>query len=122
MIGSDLPTALRAHAHGLNYLEAAVELLIDHAGWLRRDDFLHNLVHTTHSLDGTPIAAIDWTEAAAALDHGQLPCSTSEARVLRFAASLANGIPIDLRDALTGLDNHNAERVSHAVRHTTSHP
>lgn len=61
---ADLTTALRAYARGLNCLQAAVELLISHACWLQRDDFLHHFLHhflhTTPSLtDGTPMAPID---------------------------------------------------------------
>jgi len=119
---ADLTAALRAHARGLHCREAAVELLISHACWLRRDDFLHNFLHTAPGLiDGTPTAAIDWPEAIAALDRGQLPCSGGEARMLRLTASLAAGIPVDLRDALTGLDSHNAQLVAHAVKHATGH-
>ena len=118
---ADLPGALRAHARGLHCREAAVELLISHGCWLRRDDFLHQFVHTPGLIDGTPIAAIYWPEAIAALDRGQLPCSSGEARMLRLTASLAEGIPVDLRDALTGLDNRNVELVSHAVKHATGH-
>jgi len=117
-----LPAALRAHARGLHCREAAVELLIGHACWLRRGDFLHNFLHiATGLIDGTPMAPIDWPEAIAALDRGQLPCSGGEARMLRLAASLAAGIPVDLRDALTGLDSHNAQLVSQAVEHATGH-
>jgi hypothetical protein len=119
---TDPAAALRAHARGLHCPEAAVELLISHDTWLRRDDFLDPFVHTAHALaDGTAMARVDWTEALCALDHDQLPCSASEARVLRLAASLAEGIPIDLGDALTGLDRHNAELVSRAVKHATGH-
>lgn len=119
---ADLTAALRAHARGLHCREAAVELLISHACWLRRDDFLHHFLHITPGLvDGTPMALIDWPEAIAALDREQLPCSGGEGRMLRLAASLAEGIPVDLRDALTGLDSHNAELVSHAVKHATGH-
>jgi hypothetical protein len=119
---ADLPAALRAHARGLHCREAAVELLISHASWLRRDDFLHQVVHTAPGLiDGTPMTPIDWTEAVAALDRGQLPCSGGEGRMLRLAASLVEGIPVDLRDAVTGLDGHNADLVSQAVKHASGH-
>jgi hypothetical protein len=122
MTGTDPAAALRAHARGLYCPEAAVELLISHGSWLRRDDFLDPYIHTAQALaGGTPIACIDWTEAILALDLAQLPCSASEARMLRLAASLAEGIPIDLGDALTGLDSHNAELVSHAIKHATGH-
>ena len=115
---TDLNAALRAHAQGLHCLEAAAELLINHASWLRRDDFLRRFVHTTSGLiDATPMAAINWPEAIAALDQGRLPCSSGEARMLRLIASLAHGIPVDLNDALTSLDESNAELVSHAVMH-----
>lgn len=119
---ADLTAALRAHARGLNCLQAAIELLISHACWLQRDDFLHHFLHTAPGLtDGTPMAPIDWPEAIAALNRGQLSCSGGEGRMLRLAASLAEGIPVDLRDALTGLDSQNAELVSHAIKHTTGH-
>ena len=80
MTGSaDLTAALRAHARGLHCLQAAVELLIGHASWLRQGDFLHEFVHTVPGLiDGTPMAPIDWPEAIAALDRGRLPCSGGE--------------------------------------------
>lgn len=116
---ADLTAALRAHAQGLYCLEAAVELLTSHGSWLRRDDFLH-FVHTAPGLiDGTPMAPIQWPEALAALDRGQLPCSGGEGRMLRLGASLAEGTPVDLRDTLTGLDSSNAELVSRAVKHAT---
>lgn len=115
---TDINAALRAHSRGLHCLEAAAELLINHASWLQRDDFLRRFVHITSGLiDDTPTAAINWPEAVAALDQGQLPCSSGEARMLRLIASLADGIPVDLSDALTSLDASNAELVSHAVMH-----
>jgi hypothetical protein len=55
----------------------------------------------TSTTDGiTPMAAIDWPTAITALDEGGLPASGGERRVLRLAASLADGIPVDLRDEL----------------------
>jgi hypothetical protein len=118
---TDLTAALRAHAQGLYCLQAAVELLISHGSWLRRKDFLHYM-HTAPDLtDHTPTAPIHWPEAINALDQGQLPCSSSEASMLRLAASLAEGVPIDLRDALTSLDSSNAELVSHAVKHASGY-
>jgi hypothetical protein len=118
---TDLTTALRAHAQGLYCLQAAVELLISHGSWLRRKDFLHFTRTTPDLIDHTPTAPIDWPEAINALNRGQLPCSGGEASMLRLAASLAEGIPIDLRDALTSLDSSNAELVSHAVKHASGY-
>ena len=39
--------------------------------------------------------------------------------MLRLAASLADGIPVDLRDALTGIDDHNINLVITAVLHAS---
>jgi hypothetical protein len=113
-----LPAALRASAAGLLAPEAAVNLLIDHHYWLTRPDFLNEFTDTFDSFtDGTPMAAICWPEAIAALDRGQLPASGSENRILRLAASLADGIPADLQTVLSGLDDNNLQHVITAIRH-----
>jgi ADP-ribose pyrophosphatase YjhB (NUDIX family) len=113
-----LPAALRAHARGLLADEAAADLLIG-SSWLRRNDFVDDYVETAAGLsNGTPMASVDWPAAITALETGALPCSGGEGRMLRIAASLAEGIPIDLRDALTGLDIDNLDLVTEAVLHT----
>ena len=63
------------------------------------------------------MAAIDWDAAITALHAGELPCSGGERRVLQLSASLAAGIPVDLRDTVTGLDNDNTARLLVAIRH-----
>jgi len=83
--------------------EAAVELVISHRTWLTRKDFLVH-VESCHGFQGEPMAAIDWQAAWTALEDGHLPCSSGERQVLRIAASIAEGVPVDLRDAVTGLD------------------
>ena len=65
------------------------------------------------------MADIDWAAAITALDTGNLPCSGGEQRMLRLAASLADGIPVNLRDALTGIDDHNINLVITAVLHAS---
>ncbi len=112
-----LTRPLRAHATGFYPAEAAVELLVHHATWLTRADFVEHFVHINTDATGTEMADIDWDAALLALDTGRLPCSTSEHHMLRFAASLAVGTPTDLRDALTSLDHRNAHLVSEAVLH-----
>lgn len=106
---------LRAHARGLYAAEAAVELLINHASWLRRATFTDRFLHPTPN--DPPMAHIAWADAITALDRGQLPCSGGEGRILRLAASIGDGTPIDLRDALTGLDQHNINLFIQAVLH-----
>lgn len=117
-----LPTALRAHSQGLLAAEAAVELLIANRSWLGHHDFLDRYVDiTAGQTTDTPMATVDWHAAITALDTAALACSAGEARMLRIAASLAEGIPIDLRDALTGLDANNLDLVAQAIRHTGRH-
>jgi hypothetical protein len=50
---------------------------------------------------------------------GRLPCTGGERRILQLSASLAAGIPVSLRDAVTGLDNDNTVRLLAAIRHAT---
>lgn len=106
---------LRASARGLYPVEAGVELLIGHASWLHRTDFTERFVHL--AADKAQMADIDWMAAITALDAATLPCSSSEAQMLRLAASLANATPVNLGDALSGLDSHNTHLVSQAVLH-----
>ena len=115
----NLNAALRACARGLYATEASVELLISHGTFLRRNDFRHRFVHHGITDGTTHMAAIDWPAAVTALDAGELPCSGGEHRILRIAASLAAGIPADLRDCLTGLDHDNIQRVINAVLHAS---
>ena len=114
-----LPAALRACARGIYPIEAGVDLLISHASWLDRDDFQDQFIHTGISItDGvTAMAEIDWPATISALDARGLPCSGGEERMLRLAASLAGGIPVSLRDTVTGIDHRNIELVTTAVLH-----
>lgn len=114
-----LAAALRACADGFYPAEAAAELLICHASWLYREDFRDGYVRVGASVsDSTAtMAAIDWQTAIVALSNGGLPCSGGERRVLRLAASLADGIPVDLRDAFTGMDAANVDRAVQAMLH-----
>jgi hypothetical protein len=113
----DLPAALRACASGFYPAEASTELVISHGSFLARSDFTGRFIEIGTSItDGiTTMASIDWPAAITALDTGNLPCSGGEQRMLRLAASLADGIPVDLRDALTGIDDHNINLVITAV-------
>jgi len=64
-------------------------------------------------------AWVGWRYAVAALEAGTLTGgSGSDNRVLRIAASLSElGVPVDLADAVTGLDRHNLALVLAAVSH-----
>jgi hypothetical protein len=111
-----LAAALRACATGIYAVEAGVALLITNGTFLRRDDFTSRFIE--HGTSGiTPMAAVDWGAAITALHAGELPCSGGERRILQLSASLAAGAPVDLRDAVTGLDNDNTARLITAIRH-----
>ena len=66
---------------------------------------------------GREVAAVDFAAAAAAAVQGVLPCSDGERQVLLVAASIAEGIPVDLREAALCLDAVNAARAAQAVCH-----
>lgn len=121
MTADDLAAALRACAAGLYPLEAGVALLAGNGTFLHRDDFTSRFITTGTSIsDGTTLmAAIDWDAAIAALHAGELPCSGGERRVLELSSSLADGTPVDLRDAVTGLDDGNIARLVTAILHAS---
>ena len=119
MSGS-LDGAVRAHAAGSLAAGAAAELLIAGA-WPDRDDFAGRFVTVTAGPGtGLAVAVVDWPAAAGALGSS-LACSGGEQRMLRITASLAAGIPVDLRETVTGLDGRNARLVADAVLHASGH-
>jgi hypothetical protein len=40
----------------------------------------------------------------------------------RLAAGIADGIPVNLRDNVTGLDQHNVQHLIEAIRHASRRP
>ncbi|MFI7049517.1 hypothetical protein [Streptosporangium sandarakinum] len=117
----DLPhlvEAARAWARGSYALEAAVELLIHHGTWLLRSDFLRMAVeYAPAHYSRIPLAVVSWDTLHSALCNGLLPCSGSEAAVLRIALSIAVGHPVDLGPAIARLDPVNLTYVLAAVQH-----
>jgi 8-oxo-dGTP diphosphatase len=113
-----LAAQLRAWARGIHPEEAGVEMLIGHGVFLRRADFTSRFISIPG--DDAGLAVIDWRAAIAALDDS-LPCSGGENRMLRLAASLATDIPVNLREALTGIDDHGIQLVVNAVLHASRH-
>jgi hypothetical protein len=113
---------LRAHARGLHGSTETVELLIAHRRWLRRADFRDQFLFTGPDFDTEEVTAcIDWPTAVIALDRGRLPCSGSESRMLRIAAGIGEGVPVDLREAFTELDAINTALVARAVIRAAGH-
>jgi len=97
---------------------AAVGLLVGHGFWLLEEAFVCRFVDIWASgVDGTLRACVDWQEAAAASQESWhlLRCSDAQGQVLRIAASIADGVPVDLRDALSGLEGPDLALVAGAV-------
>jgi hypothetical protein len=85
--------------------------------WLLREDFLQVAVETRWDVcRDREVAAVDFAAAADAV-QGVLPCSDGERQVLLVAASIAEGIPVDLREASLCMDAANAARAAQAVCH-----
>ncbi len=95
---------------------AAVQLLIDHRYWLASPVFTARFVHPLAATDAQPTGAyVDWPGAITALERGELPCSGSEADMLRIAASLGAELPLTLRQVLGCLDQANIAAVTTAI-------
>lgn len=115
-----LEEALRAAAAGVLADEAAAGLLAGAGCFTRRADFTSRFTETAED-GGVLLAWVDWSAVSAALDAGELPASSGEKAVARIAASLAAGIPVDLRGTVTSLDNRNLALVTTAIRHSAGY-
>jgi hypothetical protein len=114
---------LRAHAAGLYCAQAAVELLIGHQLWLCRNDFVDRFVRVVLDSSGAGVlAVVSWRDAVCAVGTGRLPCSDSEGHMLRVAASIAEGVSVDLNSCLSTLDESNIGLVVDAVLRANGRP
>jgi hypothetical protein len=111
-----LASTLISHAAGLTSDTAAAELICAHHTWLTRTDFVTSYIHADTRHGQHPYAYIDWERAITSLDNHQLGCSTSEASILRIAASLGDhDIPVHLARVLGSLDHTNITLVTTAI-------
>lgn len=124
----ELQRLLRAWVNGHPAGEAAVELLITHDVWLRRQAFLARCVvlgDRWAGEDDPPTAALDWSVIAHAVDPARslqpgeaLGGSHAEMTVLAVAVSLVGApLRVSLRELLTGLDPATTRLVLTAVAH-----
>jgi hypothetical protein len=111
----ELIDALHEHVVGITAETAAIDLLANHRAWLTRPDFVRFIQHSRGHSTGQPMAMIRWRAAHLALAHGELPCSNSQAHILRIATSLAIGVPISLKKVLGCLDHRNIAHVIRAI-------
>ncbi len=112
----DLARQLINHAQGLHAATAAIELLCAHHAWLGEPAFVSRYAITGTRTSGEPYAYINWSEAIAALDAGDIHGSGSENNILRIAASLGDpAIPVHLACVLGNLDPTNIGLVTTAL-------
>ncbi len=104
-----LTRALSHGAQGDQGESAAVLLLMRHGRWMGRADF-HAYIHT----DGDA-ARVDWGRAIGATADGTLPCSSSEAAMLRVCASLAGHRAVVLGDELRRMGTFNIEQIARVI-------
>ena len=112
-----LARLLAAGSDGLPAETAAVRLLDLCGAWLARPDFITGFIRVGASpLSGRPLGIIRWQPAIRALRGGGLPSSVGEAAIPRIAASLAADVPVELGQAITGLNRVSLAAVTTAVR------
>jgi hypothetical protein len=110
-----LACLLRDAADGMLPDMAAADLIIRHGHFLHEPAFRRIIAAGASVTDGQPFAVIRWNAAITALENGYLCCSGSERAVLLIAASLAEGVPVSLRDCLGSLDRRNITLVTGAI-------
>jgi hypothetical protein len=110
-----LACLLRDAAAGMLPDMAAADLIIGHGHFLHDPAFRRIIAAGSSVTDGQPFAVIRWNAALFALENGHLPCSGSERAVLLIAASLAEGVPVSLRDCPGSLDRRNITLVTDAI-------
>ncbi|MDA8438638.1 MAG: hypothetical protein M0Z51_07235 [Propionibacterium sp.] len=126
MTSDEVNAGLRAGAHGSYQDEAAVELLIRHNTWLRRQDFLDQFV--SGDLAGIGRAYVNWVRAVRQTVEWVM--SPAERSVLVIAASLAGHpnpeapqsaqwTPIPLAWTLANLDRRDIALILAAISHAT---
>jgi hypothetical protein len=110
-------SAIRNSAQALLFQEAGVDLLTQHGVFLHRNNFTKRFITISY---GTPLfAEIDWPSVIQSLDSADFTCSGGEGRMLRLAASLSGGIPVDLSDAVTWIDDMNLDCLIAALNHAS---
>ena len=110
-----LACLLRDAAAGMCADTAAVGLICAHGHFLHDPGSRRIIAAGSSITTGQPLAVIRWNAAVHALESGHLPCSGSERAILLIAASLAEGIPVSLRDNLGNLDRRNITLVTGAI-------
>jgi hypothetical protein len=114
---TDIETALMRGAVGDYADEAAVLLLINSGHWLPQLQ-VSDLITLVPDIDRDGLwAQIAWPDLEEALAAGRIGGGGSEVRLLRAAASIAEGHPVDLGDLAAGLDRPALTLLLAAIAH-----
>jgi hypothetical protein len=115
----DLESALLRAAVGDYAAEAAVLLLAESGHWVPRLQAagLITIALDGDAVDGGPWAAVQWGDLDRALRTGVIAGGPGQLRLLRAAASLADGQPIDLADLTAGVDRPELTLLLAALAH-----
>lgn len=122
----DLESALLRAAVGDYTSEAAILLLANGGHWLAQLAAADLITIDTDEDDTAPPtghvpavawAAITWTDLDTALAAGRIEGSSGQLRILRAAASIADGRPVDLGDTASGLDRRHLQLLLAALSH-----
>ncbi|MFE6405158.1 hypothetical protein [Streptomyces alboflavus] len=130
-----LGDALLRHHHELSRTSAAaVGLVVWHGTWIERlarvisdEDAagvwpgLRACVTLTNGDDGALDAYLHVAALHAFVERGDMAYSRTERALVALAASLAQGVPVDLQEAVTGLGPVNAAAVMYAVATAAGH-
>ncbi|MEU5198744.1 hypothetical protein AB0G86_32680 [Streptomyces scabiei] len=120
---AELADTLTTTADGSPALRAAIGLLAGHGMWIKRLAERPGLLLIDYSGPFPQPYGIDWRKVAQALDSKELPASGGELRILALAASLADtAAPVQLGDAVSGLDAANLDLVLRAVAAANGRP
>jgi hypothetical protein len=115
----DVESALLRAAVGDYAAEAAVLLLVNSGHWLPQLQAagLVAIALDDDALGGGPWAAVQWGDLDGALRAGRIAGSGAQLRLLRAAAGIAEGHPVDLGDLAGGLDRRSLVLVLAALAH-----
>ena len=114
----DVESALLRAAVGDYAVEAAVLLLANSGHWLPQLQGAGLIaIALDGDADGGPWAAVQWAELDGALRTGAISGSGGQLRLLRAAAGLADGQPVDLADLTAGVDRPELTLLLAALAH-----
>ncbi len=114
----DVESALLRAAVGDYAVEAAVLLLANSGHWLPRLQAAGLIaIALDGDADGGPWAAVQWADLDGALRSGAISGSGGQLRLLRAAAGLADGQPVDLADLTAGVDRSELTLLLAALAH-----